>query len=57
MVLSGMSRNIDSRGSTANSSLSSALLGRRVVIVILRYGSRGPDCRSFCFSHAPVLSW
>ena len=52
MVLSGMSRNIDSRGSTA-----SALLGRRVVIVILRYGSRGPDCRSFCFSHAPVLSW
>ena len=30
-------------------------LGRRPVIVILRSGSRGPDCRSFRFSHAPVL--
>ena len=32
------------------------LLGRRAVIVILRSGSRGPDCRSFHFSHAPVLT-
>ena len=24
-------------------------LGRQVVIAILRYGSRGPDCRSFRF--------
>ena len=32
------------------------LLGRRVVISILRSGSRGPDCRSFCFSHASVLT-
>ena len=32
------------------------LLGRRAVIAILRSGSRGPDCRSFRFSHAPVLT-
>ena len=31
------------------------LLGRRAVISILRYGSREPDCRSLCFSHAPAL--
>ena len=30
-------------------------LGRRAVISILKLGSRGPDCRSFCFSHAPAL--
>ena len=33
----------------------SPLLRRRAVIAILRSGSRGPDCRSFRFSHAPVL--
>ena len=32
------------------------LLGRQAVIAILRSGSRGPDCRSFRFSHAPVLT-
>ena len=32
------------------------LLGRRAVIAIMRFGSRGPDCRSFHFSHAPVLT-
>ena len=32
------------------------LLGRRVVIAIMRSESRGPDCRSFRFSHAPVLT-
>ena len=34
----------------------SPLLGRRVVIVILRPRSRGLDYRSFCFSHAPTLT-
>ena len=34
----------------------SPLLGRRAVIAILRSRSRGPDCKSFCFSHAPVLT-
>ena len=32
------------------------LLGRRAVIAVLRFGSRGLDCRSFRFSHAPVLT-
>ena len=32
------------------------LLGRLAVIAILRSGSRGPDCRSFRFSHAFVLT-
>ena len=32
------------------------LLGRRAVIVIMRSRSRGLDCRSFRFSHAPVLT-
>ena len=32
------------------------LLGRRAVIAILRPGSRGPDCRSFRFSHALALT-
>ena len=32
------------------------LLGRQAVIAILRCGSRGPDCRNFRFSHAPVLT-
>ena len=32
------------------------LLGRRAVIAILRFGSRGPDCRNFRFSHASVLT-
>ena len=31
-------------------------LGRRAVIFILKPGSRGPDCRSFRFSHAPALT-
>ena len=35
---------------------SSPLLGRLAVIAILRSGSRGLDCRSFHFSHAPVLT-
>ena len=33
-----------------------SLLGRRAVIAIPRYESRGPDCRSFHFSHAPLLT-
>ena len=56
MDLSNSSRNIYSRVSKANRSLSSPLLGRRVVITILRFGSRGLDCRSFRFSHALVLT-
>ena len=32
------------------------LFGRRAVISILRSGSQGPDCRSFRFSHALVLT-
>ena len=32
------------------------LLGRRVVIAIMRPGSRGLDCRSFRFFHAPALT-
>ena len=32
------------------------LLGRRAVIAIMRFESRGPDCRSFCFSNAHVLT-
>ena len=32
------------------------LLGRRAVISILRFGSQGSDCRSFRFSHTPVLT-
>ena len=32
------------------------LLGWQAVIDILRSGSRRPDCRSFCFSHAFVLT-
>ena len=32
------------------------LLGRQVVISIMRSRSRGPDCRSFLFSHALVLT-
>ena len=31
------------------------LLGQRAVIAILRSVSRGPDYRSFCFSHSLVL--
>ena len=31
-------------------------LGRRVVIVIMRLGSRGPDCMIFRSSHAPILT-
>ena len=53
MDLSGSVRDIDSRGSTANRSLSST---QRAVIAILRLGSQGPDCRSFHSSHAPVLT-
>ena len=34
----------------------SPLLVRRAVIAILRSRSRGPDCRSFRFSHALVLT-
>ena len=34
----------------------SPLLGQRAVISILRSGFRGPDGRSFRFSHAPVLT-
>ena len=30
-------------------------LGRRAVIAILKSESQGPDCRSFRFSHVPVL--
>ena len=30
--------------------------GRRAVISILRPRSRGSDCRSFRFSHAPILT-
>ena len=33
-----------------------SLLGWRAIIVILRSGFRGPDGRSFHFSHAPVLT-
>ena len=33
-----------------------SLLGRRVVIAIMRFWSQGPDCRSFRFSHAHVLT-
>ena len=32
------------------------LLGQRVMIAILRYGSGGSDFRSFRFSHFPVLT-
>ena len=32
------------------------LLGQRAVIVILRSRPQGPSCRSFCFSHAPILT-
>ena len=32
------------------------LLGRRAVISILRFRSRGPDCRNIRFSHAFVLT-
>ena len=32
------------------------LLGQRAVISIMRSGSPGPDCRSFRFSHALVLT-
>ena len=52
MDLSSSTRNIDSKGSTANRSLSSALAWRQAVIAILRSGA---NCRSFCFSPAPVL--
>ena len=31
-------------------------LWRRTLIAIMRPRSRGPDCRSFRFSHAPVLT-
>ena len=33
----------------------SPLLRRRAVLAILRSKFQGPDCRSFHFSHAPVL--
>ena len=32
------------------------LLRWQAVIAILRSGSRGLDCRSFHFSHAPILT-
>ena len=32
------------------------LLGWQAVIAILRSGSQGSDCRSFCFSHDLVLA-
>ena len=32
------------------------LLRWQVVVAILRSGSRGPDYRSFCFSHTLVLT-
>ena len=30
--------------------------GRRSVVAILRLGSRGPDCGTYHFSHAPTLT-
>ena len=32
------------------------VLGRRSIVTILKLGSRGPDCGSFRFSHAPALT-
>ena len=32
------------------------LLGQQAIISILRFGFQGLDCRSFHFSHAPVLT-
>ena len=32
------------------------LLGRRDITDILRSRSQGPNCRRFCFSHAPILT-
>ena len=54
MDLASPSGHIDSRGSMANSSLSSTLAW--AIIAIMRLGSRGQDCRSFLFSHAPALT-
>ena len=31
-------------------------LGRQAVIAIMRSRLRGPNCRSFSFSHAPTLT-
>ena len=56
MDLSGSSRHIDYRGLLPIAHCPPPLLGQRAVIAILRSGSRGPDCRSFRFSHAPVLT-
>ena len=55
MDLSCPSRHIDSKGSTVNRSLSSALARAASGIAILRYGSQGSNCRGFRFSIASVL--
>ena len=56
MDLSGSARDIDSRGLRPISPCLPLSLGRRAIIAILRSKSRGPDCRSFRSSHAPVLT-
>ena len=56
MDLSGPSRHIDSRGSKTNRSLSFALAWAVRCNCIMRLGSRGSNCRGFCFSHAPTLT-
>ena len=55
MDLSNSTRDIDSRGLWPIALSLPPSLGRRAVIAILRPGSRGPDCRSSRFSHAPAL--
>ena len=54
--LSGLSRILIPRDLRPIALCPPPLLGRRVVIAIMRFGTRGQDCRSFCFSHALVLT-
>ena len=56
MDLSGLARDIDSKGSTSNCSMSSTCAWERSVVAILRPGSRGLDCGSFRFSLASALT-
>ena len=56
MNLYSPSRNFDSKGSTANRSLSSAYAWAASCYYYPQLWSRGPDCRSFRFSHALVVT-
>ena len=56
MHLSSSVKDIDSKGSTTNRSLSSSLAWVARCNCYFESWVRGSDCRSFCFSHALVVT-